>query len=201
MDRFRFNMTEDDALDLLAAHYGCAVQFRHGTPEFDEYTEKNLRELAHYLTQQVPKFGVLFCGTCGNGKTTLLYALQSAINYLERIGHFKFLSEYFKVGMRIVDAMDVVIFSKDLKSIRNLRSLSMLAIDDLGKEPTEVLDFGNVLSPVVDLMEYRYHHQLFTAVTTNLTPIEIRNKYGVRVADRFREMFSVISFEDVNYRK
>ena len=76
----------------------------------------------------------------------------------------------------------------------------MLAIDDLGKEPTEVLDYGNVLSPVVDLMEYRYQHQLFTAVTTNLTPDEIRDKYGKRIADRFNEMLEVIVFEDISYR-
>ena len=200
VDRFRFNMSEGDALDLLAAHYGSIVKCRYGTPIFDENTERNLRYLAKYLTLEKPKFGVMFSGTCGNGKTTLMYALQSAINDLDRRGHFKFLSEYFTVGMRIVDAMDIVIMAKDLNSIRSLRERSMLAIDDLGKEPTEVLDYGNVLSPVVDLMEYRYQHQLFTAVTTNLTPDEIRDKYGKRIADRFNEMLEVIVFDDISYR-
>ena len=200
VDRFRFNMSEEDALDLLAAHYGSIVVNRHGTPKFDENTETNLKFLARYLTREKPKFGVMFSGTCGNGKTTLMYALQSAINDLDRRGHFKFLSEYFTVGMRIVDAMDIVIMAKDLNSIRSLRERSMLAIDDLGKEPTEVLDYGNVLSPVVDLMEYRYQHQLFTAVTTNLTPDEIRDKYGKRIADRFNEMLEVIVFDDISYR-
>lgn len=193
-------MSEGDALDLLAAHYGSIVKCRYGTPIFDENTERNLRYLAKYLTLEKPKFGVMFSGTCGNGKTTLMYALQSAINDLDRRGHFKFLSEYFTVGMRIVDAMDIVIMAKDLNSIRSLRERSMLAIDDLGKEPTEVLDYGNVLSPVVDLMEYRYQHQLFTAVTTNLTPDEIRDKYGKRIADRFNEMLEVIVFDDISYR-
>ena len=200
VDRFRFNMSEGDALDLLAAHYGSIVVCRYGTPQFDENTERNLKYLAKYLTREKPKFGVMFSGTCGNGKTTLMYALQSAINDLDRRGHFKFLSEYFTVGMRIVDAMDIVIMAKDLNSIRSLRDRSMLAIDDLGKEPTEVLDYGNVLSPVVDLMEYRYQHQLFTAVTTNLTPDEIRDKYGKRIADRFNEMLEVIVFDDISYR-
>ena len=200
VDRFRFNMTEEDALNLLAAHYGSVVEYRHGTPRFDNNTVEGLKALAKYITQDKPKFGVMFCGTCGNGKTTLLYALQSAINYLDKRGHFSFLSEYFSVGMRIVDAMDIVIMAKDLNSIRNLRDRSMLAIDDLGKEPTEVLDYGNVLSPVVDLMEYRYQHQLFTAVTTNLTPDEIKDKYGVRIADRFNEMLEAIVFQDISYR-
>ena len=200
VDRFRFNLTPQSALNLLAAHYAAAVRMRHGNPQFDENTNENLLQMANYLTQEEPKFGVMMCGTCGNGKTTLLYALQSALNYLNQMGHFTFLSEYFQVCMEIVDAKDIVIMAKDLKAIRNLRSRSMLAIDDLGKEAAEVLDFGNALSPVIDLLEYRYQHQLFTAITTNLTNEEITKKYGKRIADRFNEMLEVIIFQDITYR-
>ena len=193
-------MSEQDALDLLAAHYMFEVERRHNKVQLDENTVNNLRKMAHYITLPDPKFGVMMCGTCGNGKTTLLYALQSALNYLNQMGHFTFLSEYFQVGMEIVDAKDIVIMAKDLKAIRNLRSRSMLAIDDLGKEAAEVLDFGNALSPVIDLLEYRYQHQLFTAITTNLTNEEITKKYGKRIADRFNEMLEVIIFQDITYR-
>ena len=198
--RFRFNLTEQDALDLLSAHYGSIVVTRHGTPQFDENTVRNLRALAHYLTQLVPKFGVMMCGSCGNGKTTLLYTLQSAINHLNRLEHFEFLKEYFKVGLPIYDARDIVVMAKDLKELRNLRGCPMLAIDDLGKEPTEVLDYGNVTSPVVELLEYRYQHQLFTAITTNLTDKELKKKYGSRINDRFNEMLQVIVFQSISYR-
>ena len=200
MDRFRFNMSTNDALDLLAAHYGWAVKHRHGIPVFDENTVGNLLELAKYLTKPEPKFGVMMCGTCGNGKTTLLYALQSALNELNSRGHFSFLDENFHVGMEIVDAKDIVQISKDLKQLRSYRSRSMLAIDDLGKEPAEVLNYGNAISPVVDLLEYRYQHQLFTVITTNLTNNEIKQKYGARIADRFNEMLQLIVFQDISYR-
>lgn len=110
------------------------------------------------------------------------------------------MSKEFEVGMEIVDAMEITILSKDYNKMRSLRSRSMLAIDDLGKEPAEVLSYGNVLSPVVDLLEYRYQHQLFTAITTNLTAAELQEKYGVRIADRFNEMLEVIVFQDVRYR-
>jgi len=200
VDRFRFKLSETDALNLLAAHYGCAVKRRHGTPVFDENTEGNLRALARYLTSPDPKFGVMMCGTCGNGKTTLLYALQSAINHLNAQGHFSFLDEYFKVGMEIVDAKDIATIAKDLKALRSLRSRSMLAIDDLGKEPSEVLDFGNVISPAIDLLEYRYQHQLFTCISSNLVGSQIRDKYGARIADRFNEMLEIIVFQDISYR-
>lgn len=198
--RFRFNLSEQDALDLLSAQYGSIVLTRHGTPQFDENTVHNLSALAKYLTQKIPKFGVMMSGSCGNGKTTLLYTLQSAINFLNQRDHFRFLKDYYKVGLPIYDARDIVIMAKDLKELRTLRERPMLAIDDLGKEPTEIMDYGNVTSPVVELLEYRYQHQLFTAITTNLTPNELKNKYGSRINDRFNEMLQVIVFQSISYR-
>ncbi len=201
MTRFRFNMEFCLAFHVLAAHYSLVVKNRHGNPVFDANTQQNLIELAKYLTQEDPKFGVMLCGTCGNGKTTLLYTLQSAINDLNHKGHFDFLGSDFHVGIQIIDAKEIVQIARDLDRLQSLRTQQMLAIDDLGNEPTEILDYGNVLSPVVDLLEYRYNRQLFTAVTTNLTSKEIREKYGARIADRFNEMLEVIRFKDVSYRK
>ena len=76
----------------------------------------------------------------------------------------------------------------------------MLAIEDIGREPAETLDYGNVLSPIVDLLEYRYDQQLYTIVTTNLKPQEMRSHYGDRIADRLNEMFDKVIFQDGSYR-
>lgn len=194
-------MAAQDAFNLLAAHYAFEVKRRHGTPVFDENTQKNLIELAQYITQEDPKFGVMMSGTCGNGKTTLLHTLKSAIYELYLQGELAFLEMDLRDGLVIVDAKDITQIAKDLDELREYRSYQLLAIDDLGKEPTEVLDYGNVLNPVIDLLEYRYNRQLFTAVTTNLVPKEIREKYGARIADRFNEMLEVIRFKDISYRK
>ena len=101
--------------------------------------------------------------------------------------------------MCIVDAKDIVT-TKNEKDKRNLRSRPLLAIEDMGREPTEVLEYGNVLNPVIDLLEYRYDAQLFTMITTNLNPSEIRQKYGARIADRFNEMFERVIFKNQSYR-
>ena len=77
----------------------------------------------------------------------------------------------------------------------------MLGIDDLGEEETTMMDYGNRVTPVIDLLSHRYDRMLFTMVTTNLTPKEIREKYGARIADRFNEMLEVIRFKDISYRK
>lgn len=198
--RFRFNMSAQDALDLLAACYQFAVERRCGTLVLDENTTRSLTQLATYITLPKPKFGVMFCGTCGNGKTTLLYALQRAINLLSNRNHFKFLGDYFKVGMEIVDVRYILQVANNDVKFADLRRRDMLAIDDMGKEPAEIMNYGNVLNPVIDIIEHRYQHQLFTAITTNLTGNQIREKYGARIADRFNEMLEVIVFQDISYR-
>ncbi|WP_278908588.1 hypothetical protein [Leyella stercorea] len=35
----------------------------------------------------------------------------------------------------------------------------VLAIDDLGTEPREIIEYDNMLSPIIDLISYRYEHQ------------------------------------------
>lgn len=209
--RFRFNMTPQQALDLLTAAYQYEVQRRQRQFVLDANTEGNLIRLAEYLTQPVPKFGIMCCGTCGNGKTTLLYAFQRVVNYLEDRHHFSFLDSEnypFKASIEIFRAKEIAQISRDQKQFKALVQRPMLAIDDLGTEPAEVFDYQNIQTPLVDLIDYRYNHQLFTFITTNLVAkqkneddVTIRMKYKDRIADRFNEMLHVIVFNDISYRK
>ena len=99
------------------------------------------------------------------------------------------------------DAREIARLNKDdFAKFEKIRSKKTLAIDDMGLEPAEVMDYGNILNPVVDLLSYRYDEQLFTIVTTNLKPEEIRQKYGDRIADRFNEMMERIIFYNGSYR-
>ncbi len=50
------------------------------------------------------------------------------------------------------------------------------------------MDYGNVLYPITELLTTRYDRHLFTILTTNLTPSEIRPRYGDRIADRLNDM-------------
>ena len=104
-------------------------------------------------------------------------------------------------GIIIVDAKDIAEYAKDLKRFHDLRSQPLLAIEDMGREPVEVMSYGNVLNPVIDLLEYRYNQQLFTLITTNLIPQEIRERYGNRIADRFNEMLDILIFRNKTYRR
>ena len=193
-------MTQEQAVQLMIAAYEAEVEFRHGTCLLDENTTKSINSLAECLTKQSPKFGLMFCGTCGNGKTTMLFALRSAISYLARAGYIQTDNSTESSSLLVVDAKDIVSYAREPNEMKKLAARRMLAIEDLGKEAAEVLDYGNVINPAVDLLEKRYDNQLFTVITTNLRAREIREKYGDRIADRFNEMLDVIIFKGNSYR-
>lgn len=194
---FRFPTTAAQAAQLLLSAYEAEVKFRHRECVMDGETEDNISELSKFLTDgERPQFGVLMCGKCGNGKTTMTYALQNAICLLNSAGLFD-----TRKALAISDAKDIAKIARDDKQFAKLKDKELLAIEDMGREPHEVLDYGNILNPVADLIEYRYDMQLFTVVTTNLTPPEIAERYGERVADRFAEMFKKIIFKQKSYRR
>lgn len=184
------------ATDILLAAYQAEVEYRHRRFIEDDETKNNIGRLAAFLIRDDAKFGVMLCGVPGNGKTTLLYAFQSAMNWMSGAGFFG----QERKGIRIVDAKEIAAYARDPKGFHELRSAPMIGIEDMGREPTEVLDYGNVINPVVDMIEYRYNMQLFTFITTNLTKAQIREKYGNRIADRFNEMLEVIIFKNETYR-
>lgn len=173
---------------LLSIAYEVEVERRGMKYIENEQTNKAISELAQALTQDNYRTGILMCGTCGNGKTTMLLALQNTLIYLKG-------KKIIANGMPIIDARDIE------TNLINSRKFPMLAVEDMGKEPATKLDYGNIRNPMVELLEYRYDNQLYTVVTTNLTPKEIRQRYGVRIADRFNEMMNVIIFTGKSFRK
>lgn len=188
-------MTTEQAFDMILAAYKAEVLRRGREFSFDANAKTNVMRLAGFLTRNSAKFGFMLIGNCGNGKTTLLYAIQNMLNWLVSQDYLEKDS-----GIRIVDAKEVAAISKDYKQSVSLKNTPMLAIEDIGRESTEVLDYGNAYSPVIDLLEYRYTNQLFTAFTSNLSVDELTEKYGKRIADRFREMFEKIVFLNKSYR-
>lgn len=189
-------MPTEQAAECLMESYKTEVEYRHRKFMDDAQTRANVSNMAKFLTSDTSKFGVMLCGLCGNGKSTLIYALQSMLNAIWRLGGFG----SNDVGLSIISAKEIAKYAKDAKAFASLKQREMLAIDDMGREASEVIDYGNVECPLVDLIEYRYNHQLFTIITTNLKPSEIKSRYDIRIADRFREMLEVIVFENPSYR-
>lgn len=185
---FKINLTPEEVRILLTAAYRAEVASRNMKYQESEETNSAIKKMADALTTKSHKTGIVLCGTCGNGKTTLVRALQNSLVYLK----LRNLVEY---GMPIMDAREVANRMKECKTS------PLLAIEDMGKEPITKLDYGNILNPVIEVLEHRYNEQLFTVISTNLTAKEIKEKYGTRIADRFNEMMNVIIFTGKSFRR
>lgn len=197
MESFKFPMTVDEAEAYIRGAFEAQVELRGGTVEYDEMTNKNLRLVAETLAGDSHKFGLLLAGTCGNGKTTTMRAVQSVVQLLNNTRY----RSGERIGNRLLEAKEITQLSDKSGQLTVYQTIPLLFLDDLGREPTEVLKYGNVTSPITELLEYRYNQRLTTIVTTNLEPSEIREKYGDRIADRFNEMFALVSYTGVSYRR
>lgn len=193
--RFKLPLTYGQTVDALTAAYMAEVELRRQPYRQSAELTAYIEAAAHWLADG-KKFGLLLCGLPGNGKTTLMKAVTSLINFLDmKDDHGD------TIGVSTYDAREITRLNRDnYDTFKRVCNFPVLAIDDLGIEPTEVLDYGNVLSPVIDLLTVRYNNMLPTLVTTNLTGKDIRVKYKDRIADRFNEMMQVIIFSNSSYR-
>jgi DNA replication protein DnaC len=191
-------MSKEDAVKVITAAVKVDVESRHREFKMNESLMWQIDTLAQWLISETSKCGLLFCGGCGNGKTTFVRAFQRILNQAHIRDEFH--QNYY--GIEIVEAKDIVaVRHESYRDWEKLCSRAMLAIDDLGVEPVETQAYGNIYYPVIDVLTKRYDKQLFTMITTNLTPAEIRDKYGERIADRLNEMMAKIIFRNETYRK
>lgn len=173
------------------------VEGRCNTFVLDVPTKQHIALTARWLVDNNAKPSLFLCGHCGNGKTTLILAIKSLIHWMcsdESLDKQRYL--------HIVNARLVTQLAKD-KSVayHKLFDTQLLAIDDLSTEPVEVLEFGNVINPTIDLLMHRYEYRMPTILTSNMSPAEVETNYGQRLSDRFREMMTTIPFDNPSYRK
>lgn len=191
---FKLPCTRENAVTILRSALEAEVAARGGTPVFRDETVSAVNRIAEILTSDSRKFGLMLCGKCGNGKTTVAKAVAGAVRFMAISGHL----EPPSLRMEAYDAKSIA--SAEPDSLNHIKRLCLLDIEDLGEEPTEKVTYGNISNPLVDVLEYRYNCRLFTVATTNLTPPQITAKYGQRIADRAREMFEAIVFNGNSFR-
>lgn len=180
---------------------GYGVASRCGSFEPDEQLKENVLAAATLLTSQTePRFGILVNGFTGTGKTVFVCAIQHVVNSYQLCVDptAEFRQRY---ELSLLAAKDIL--KNDVRNpdyLATIQNRPMLAIDDLGEEAKEAVSYGNVLTPIIDLIEHRYSRRLFTIVTTNLSPSEIYDKYGARIASRLSEMMLVLNFTHRDHR-
>lgn len=202
--RFHFPVSENAALHILAACYETEVNRRNRECVFDRYTLSHLMKIARVLVQPSTKFGIILGGTWGNGKSTMMYAIRRAVNYLYDAGALKeIMPEYWKPEFEIYEAVEFEDMIKDRKEFKRVAGLNILGIDDLGVQKNKVFDWGNVVEPIKRLIEMRYNKQLYTVITTNQTRSQMKADIDDgRIDDRMEEMFHRIGFSsEISYRR
>ena len=122
--------------------------------------------------------GVIFAGKVGCGKTLLMTAYVLLANSMARkqitMYHANELCDYVREqGIKEIDRKP-------------------LFIDELGREPNEVIDFGNVKKPIVELLAKRYERGARTYATTNYKIQSLEEKYGQYIVSRIQEMCNYI---------
>lgn len=198
-------MPENKLMWTLYAYYHDEVTRRGNEPTLNEEQKQCIREAAIWLADPYGKPGLLLQGLYGNGKTTMMRAIVALINDL----YYSDLYED-RWNVKIVEAKDIALMGisksdRQRDEFKKLCSEPLLAIDDLGEEPAEIVSYGMIYTPVKDLLLERYKRQAFTILTTNLVNTaekqELSEHYGARVVDRFREMMKIIVFKNPSYRK
>lgn len=202
--RFSIDLPIEDVIKVLIASYDVEVRLRNRPLILDDETKEHIRIAAEWLADPNGKNGFMMTGLYGNGKTTLMKAMCALINYL-----YDSACSNDRMQIRIYNAKDIarMAIDKDLRtSYERLFHEELLAIDEVGEEPAEMLVYGMIYTPIRDLLEERYARQKFTIITTNLVQnpekqlFQIRDHYGERVVDRFREMMKILPFKNESYR-
>ena len=77
-----------------------------------------------------------------------------------------------------------------------------LVIDEFGREPKSITDFGNVIRPMAELISLRAECGAVTHATSNfsLENLSRDDFYGRMIGDRLRAMFNFIVVEGESRR-
>ena len=151
--------------------------------EIDASNQEVIRQLFLYFTgDSACKWnihaGIIFAGKVGCGKTLLLTAYILLANTMARK----------QITMYHANELCEFIREQGIKEIDR----KPLFIDEPGREPNEVVDFGNVKKPIVDLLAKRYERGARTYATTNFKLQSLEEKYGQYIVSRLREMCNYV---------
>lgn len=186
--------------NLIYAYYKREVEKRKQEFILTDELKDAMSKVGDFLTTETRFYGLFMPGSIGNGKTTMLKAIRDLLVYLVETDKISYCEgDKYPRFVKARDLANAII--EDRNEFRAIKNTKFLLIDDLGAEPTEVIAYGMHFQPFDELLDYRYEQMLPTFISSNLTALDISQKYDdPRIDDRMREMFQILSFEEVSFR-
>lgn len=184
---------------LLWGVFRNIVESRERKVVITDEWKKLMQDVSEWAYNQ-PTSTLLLTGGVGNGKTTILRALNDLINLkrFETVGGNEsggqlVLCQFWNAKELFTELQNKQMFDK-------IARLPILAIDDFGTEPVEYMAFGNATNPLTDMLFKRYERMNTTLITSNLSVKSMKEKYDERLTDRFRETTTKIEVTIPSYR-
>lgn len=202
--RFNLEIPHQEAVMAITGALKAVVEQRRHKLILDDATVGHIAEVARWLTDPNGKPSLLIGGGCGNGKTSMALALKQLVEFVTEyeLGYDKRARMGMYSAQQICHLCSASERNREaMQEYDSLFSRRMLIIDDLGEEPKELLIYGMVHTPVIDLLSQRYQNNQLTIITSNLQAADIESRYGRRIRDRLREMAHTVVFANESYRR
>ena len=152
--------------------------------------------------------GIMLVGPVGTGKTGLFETFREYCKTADLTDETFRIAKTRDIGKHYMQFQNLnrFTFNEHLTPLNQKTATPQhWLFDDLGLEPTSIKYYGNEINPTAELMLDRYEVFVKSAkkthITTNLDANDIAELYGLRIADRFREMFNVIPLLGASRRK
>lgn len=191
---FEIDLPEAKVAEALAYLYALKCAQTGKVADITPMVTKAIERAAHWLVNP-ERVSLKILGTPGTGKTTLLFAIREFIYRHNQTQPFGRPGLCIHPALMIADAFLHADANFDL---RRATLIPVLAIDDVGVEPTEVKYYGSELRPITDIILHRSNENKPTIIVSNFGESDFLNKYGERVFDRLKDMTTILMNGDSN---
>lgn len=192
-ERLILRMSYDEFRTLFSQAATCVLRGKRELRPFeiDIVNEPIIRQLFFYASGDMSfsgdlHKGIMVQGRYGCGKTLIMESYAYLHNLL--ITRLE-----LRLPLLTFTSSTELVCQIKLQGIKPF-SRRTLVIDEFGREPKTVLDFGNTIRPVAELLNARAESGATTHGTTNfsLETLSSDDFYGKMVGDRLRAMFNFI---------
>ena len=216
--RFRIPRPAEEVAVVMLEAYAKIVKSRgRDIAPNDTILQANIESVARWLTDSSRRPCLLLQGNVGNGKTTMMQCVAATFEAFRNGATGMLTTDGWRLTheqrkpyerlqtlpvMQLVTSGRIVsAASKNTDDYPRIQRQMFVGIDDLGVEPPTTKIYGTELTPVADIIYHRYDLQLPTIISTNLNDEEIAGRYGVRIADRLKEICDKLVYNSPSYRK